>query len=92
MTDLKNSDAKTYNFNFDTDLLTGHLMFVKLTYRIIATVTLAVRKMHFIKLGSPKNGTDAFAKTVIRALIATKVIYMETKLQECSSTLKEHNR
>ena len=89
---MKNFDANTYNFNFDTDLLTGHLMFVKLTFRIIATVTLAVRKMYFVKLGSPKNGTDAFTKTGIRALIATKVIYMETKLQECSSTLEEHNR
>ena len=92
MTDLKNFDANTYNFNFDTDLLTGDLMFVKLTFRIIATVTLVVRKMHFVKLGSPKNGTDAFAKTGTRALVATKVISMETKLEECSSTLEEHNR
>ena len=60
-------------------------MFVKLTFRIIATVTLAVRKMHFVKLGSPKNATDAFAKRGIRALIATKVISMETKLQECKA-------
>ena len=37
-------------------------------------MTLAVRKMNFVKLGSPKNATDAFAKRGIRALVATKVI------------------
>ena len=78
MTDLKNFDGNTYNFNFDTDLLTGHLMFIKLTYTIIATVALAVSQV--VKLGSPKNATDAFAKTVIRTLIAMKVISMATKL------------
>ena len=60
-------------------------MFVKLSFRIIAIVTLAVRKMHFVKLGSQKNATDAFAKRGIRALIATKVISMEIKLQECKA-------
>ena len=55
------------------------------TFRIIATVTLAVIKMHFVKLGSPKNATDAFAMRAIRAVIATKVISRETKLEECKA-------
>ena len=54
-------------------------MFAKLTFRIIATVTLAVRKMHFVNLGSPKNATDAFAKKGIRALIATKANFHGNK-------------
>ena len=68
--------------SFDADLLTSHLIFFKLTFGIIATVILAVRKMHFVKLGSPKNATDAFAMRDIRAVIATKVISMETKLEQ----------
>ena len=61
------------------------LSFSNCTFRIIATVILAVRKMHFVKLGSPRNVTDAFAMRGIRAVIATKVIARETKLEECKA-------
>ena len=51
-------------------------------FRIIATVILVVIKMHFVKLGSPKDDTDAFAMRDTREVIATKVSSMEAKLEE----------